>query len=401
MSAGRVLLQINVTANWGSTGKIAEQIGLLAMESGWDSYIAYGRMQNPSKSKLIKIGSKWDVYWHYFLSRFFNMEGLGSRRATKKLVKEIARIKPKVIHLHNIHDHYLNYLLLFDYLAEKKIPVVWTQHDLWAITGGCCYIPDGCDKWKVCCDKCVLRKGTVPIRSKKNYELKKRIFNSLRSLTIVPVSNWLGELIKESYLQNCQIKVIHNGIDTNLFKPQDANIHRRYGLEGKKIVLGVASEWSKRKGLGDILKMAEMLSKDEYGVIIVGRLLEKIHRDETEGCKVVFIERTQNAVELAAIYSAASVFVNPTYQDNYPTTNLEAMACGTPVITYRTGGSPEAVDEKTGVVIEQGNILEMKNAVLSLSHTRLSKECRKRAENLFNSSYAYKEYISLYAKLDG
>jgi len=397
----KTILQINVTANWGSTGKIAEQIGLIAMQYGWESYITYGRMMNPSKSELIKIGNQCDVYRHYIEGRFFDREGLASRRPTADFLKIVEGIKPDVVHLHNIHDHYLNYPLLFDFLAKKEIPVVWTQHDLWALTGGCCYIPNGCNKWEICCDKCILRKGIKLDRSKRNFEQKKQLFNSLKSLTIVPVSDWLGGLIKRSYLKNYQMKVIHNGIDTNLFKPQEVDIHRKYGVEGKKLILGVASEWSKRKGLDDILKLSEILPQKEFAIIIVGRILEKSHRDNTKGCKVVFVERTQNAIELAGIYSAASVYVNPTYQDNYPTTNLEAMACGTPVITYDTGGSPEAVDNNTGIIVEQGNINKLKDSVLKLSHANLNKECRNRAENLFESSKVYKEYISIYDKLTG
>lgn len=399
------LLQINVTANWGSTGKIAEQIGLVAMQHGWESYIAYGRKMNPSESKLIKIGNQWDVYLHYAMSRFFDMEGLMSRRATRKLVLEIERIKPDVIHLHNIHDHYLNYPILFKYLSMSETPVVWTQHDLWAITGDCCYISEGCDKWMVCCERCVQRKGIALDRSKRNFELKKKLFNSLKSLTIVPVSDWLGGMIKESFLQNCRIRVIHNGIDTNLFKPQEVGIHRKYGLEGKKIVLGVASEWSKRKGLDDILKMSEMLPKDEYSIIIVGKILDESLRRVINGCKVVFVERTQNAVELAGIYSAASVFVNPTYQDNYPTTNLEAIACGTPVITYRTGGSPEAVTPETGWIIEQGNVKGIADIIKSLEIKDKSEiaaqrvACRKRAEQVFDKDKCFEKYFKLYEVL--
>lgn len=399
------LLQINVTANWGSTGKIAEQIGLVAMQHGWESYIAYGRMMNPSKSTLIKIGNQWDVYLHYAMSRFFDREGRMSKRATRRLVREIERIKPDVIHLHNIHDHYLNYPLLFEYLAEKRIPVVWTQHDLWAATGGCCYIPDECEKWKAQCERCILRNCIALDQSKRNYDLKKKLFNSLESLTVVPVSDWLGGMIKESFLQNCRIRVIHNGIDTNLFKPQVTDVHQKYGMEGKKIVLGVASEWSKRKGLDDILKMSEMLPKDEYGIIIVGKILDESLRRVINGCKVVFVERTQNAVELAGIYSAASVFVNPTYQDNYPTTNLEAMACGTPVITYRTGGSPEAVTPETGWIIEQGNVKGIADIIKSLEIKDKSEiaaqrvACRKRAEQVFDKDKCFEKYFKLYEVL--
>jgi len=399
------LLQINITANWGSTGKIAEQIGLVAMQHGWESYIAYGRMMNPSKSRLIKIGNQWDVYMHYAKGRYLDREGLASRRSTAKFLKVVDEIKPNVVHLHNIHDHYLNYPQLFEYLAENKIPIVWTQHDLWAVTGGCCYIPDECSKWKKQCCDCTLRKGFVMDCSKRNFELKKQKFGSLNSMTIVPVSDWLGEIIKGSYLKDCQMQVIHNGIDIDLFKPHVTDIHRKYGMEDKKIVLGVASEWSKRKGLGDLLKLAKLLTENEYGLIIVGKILDEVYTEISCGCNVVFIDRTQNALELAALYSAASVFVNPTYQDNYPTTNLEAMACGTPVITYRTGGSPEAVTPKTGWVVEKGNVKGIASIVKSLEIRDKSEivaqrvACRKRAEQVFDKDKCFEKYFKLYETL--
>ena len=405
------LLQINVTANWGSTGKIAEQIGLVAMQHGWESYIAYGRMMNPSKSKLIKIGSQWDVYMHYAMSRFFDMEGRMSKRATRRFVCEIEHIKPDVIHLHNIHDHYLNYPILFEYLAKADIPVVWTQHDQWATTGHCAFNLVGCRKWETTCGGCPLRGFKISgfrilgfDKSRENYELKKRMFTGVKSLTVVPVSDWLGREMQRSFLKEKPIRVIKNGIDIETFKPRNVNIRQQYGLDNKKIILGVASEWSERKGLPDMLTLAGMLPKDEYTIVIVGRVLQKENRVTSEGCNVIFIDRTQNVYELVQLYSAASVFVNPTYQDNYPTTNLEAMACGTPVITYRTGGSPESVDDETGAVVEQGDIEAIVPEIDRLTKTDvtgLSAACRNKAMRLFDANNAFGQYLSLYSKLAG
>lgn len=395
------LLQINVTANWGSTGKIAEQIGLLAMERGWESYIAYGRMMNPSKSKLIKIGTQWDVYRHYAEGRFLDREGLASRKATKDFLKVVDEIRPDIVHLHNIHDHYMNYPLLFRYLSEKKVPVVWTQHDQWATTGHCALTLVGCEKWKTECRDCPVQERWAIDRSKRNYELKKKLFTSLESLTIVPVSEWLGGEIKQSFLKNCLMRVIHNGIDLDVFKPRPTDVRQKYGLGDKKIILGVASEWSERKGLKDLFHLAKMLPRNEYVIVIVGKVLGG-KQDLSEGCcRMVFIERTQNQLELAQMYSAASVFVNPTYQDNYPTTNLEAMACGTPVITYNTGGSPEAVDKETGAVVKQGDVERLAEEAVRLSNGDYSEKCRKRAELLFDKSGAYNQYVKLYNKLLG
>lgn len=395
------LLQINVTANWGSTGKIAEQIGLCAMTNGWESYIAYGRMMNPSKSKLIKIGSQWDVYEHYAEGKFLDNEGLASRRATRVFLSQMDEIKPDVVHLHNIHDHYMNYRLLFKYLTEKKIPVVWTQHDQWATTGHCTYNVCGCERWKDECHDCPLSAWYALDRSRRNHRLKKRLLAEIPSLTIVPVSEWLGDNIRQSHLKNRPIKVIHNGIDIKTFSPQPTTAHERYGIDkSKKIVLGVAAVWDVRKGLNDFYTLAQRLPADKYAIVIVGQRTEDA-RDINGGCQMVFVDRTQNALELAQLYSSATVFVNPTYQDNYPTTNLEAIACGTPVITYRTGGSPEAVDEMAGIVVEQGDVDALEEGVYKLASGSYGDVCRQKAELEFDNTKCFNPYISLYQKLMG
>lgn len=395
------LLQINVTANWGSTGKIAEQIGLCVMAHGWESYIAYGRMMNPSQSKLIKIGTQWDVYEHYVENLLLDNEGLASRKATKAFLRQIDKIQPDVVHLHNIHDHYLNYKLLFSYLAEKQIPVVWTQHDQWATTGHCHYNLCGCERWKTECHDCPLSKWYTLDRSRRNHRLKQKLLAKLPSLTIVPVSDWLGNNISQSHLKERDIRVIHNGIDIHTFSPQPTNAFERYGIDKqKKIILGVAAVWDARKGLEDFYELAKRLPSDEFAIVIVGQLTEEA-KNIDNGCQMVFVNRTQNALELAQLYSSASVFVNPTYQDNYPTTNLEAMACGTPVVTYKTGGSQESVDVHTGMVVEQGDIAGLVKAIHQLSLGDYAEACRGKAEREFDNTQCFNPYISLYNKLIG
>lgn len=395
------LLQINVTANWGSTGKIAEQIGQCAMANGWESYIAYGRMMNPSKNKLIKIGTMLDVYEHYIEGKFLDNEGLASRRATGIFLEQMDKVKPDVVHLHNIHDHFLNYRLLFQYLTEKKIPVVWTQHDQWATTGHCAFNLCGCERWMTECHDCPLSVCYSLDRSRRNFLLKKELMANIPSLTIVPVSEWLADNIRQSHIKNRNIQVIHNGIDIRTFCPQPTNAHERYGIDRKKkIVLGVAAVWSARKGMDAFCKIAQMLPTDEYAIVVVGQQTDKGAKNDG-GCQMVFVNRTQNALELAQLYTSASVFVNPTYQDNYPTTNLEAMACGTPVITYRTGGSPEAVDENTGAIVEQGDVKGLVDSIIRLSSEDHSEACRQKAEREFDNTKCFNPYITLYNKLLG
>lgn len=355
---------------------------------------------NPSKSKLIKIGSQIDVYEHYVESKFLDNEGLASRHATIKFIEKIEEIKPDIVHLHNIHDHYLNYKLLFTYLAKLNIPVIWTQHDQWATTGHCMYTVCECERWKEDCHDCPLSRWFSWDRSRRNYQLKKLLMAEITSLTIVPVSEWLGNIIRQSHLKTRPIQVIHNGIDIHAFSPQITTIYERNGIcPGKIIILGVAAVWDERKGLRDFYALAERLDKERYAFVIIGKLTEK-KSVKDNCCQMVFIDRTQNALELAQWYSAASIFVNPTYQDNYPTTNLESLACGTPVITYKTGGSPEAIDEKTGIVVEQGDVNGLADAIMKLKDSPLSAEdCRKRAEEHFDKNKCFEKYIELYTHL--
>ena len=389
----KTLLQINVTANWGSTGKIAEQIGQCAIAHGWDSYIAYGRWYNPSQSHLIKIGDKLNMYQHYAEQRIFDNEGLCSRRATKEFIKRIDEIKPNVIQLHNIHDHYLNYRLLFEYLNKTDIKVVWTFHDCWAFTGHCFhFITKGCERWKSGCFDCPLQHEypkTLFDRSRKNYTMKKNLFGANNNLTIIACSEWIANFVRQSFLKYKPIYVINNGIDLNVFKDSE-----NLGTNKKTFhVLAVSNVWNKDKGFDDILKLREILS-NEYEITIVGVTKQQLN-SLPQG--IVGIERTQNVHELIALYSKAEVFINPTYADNFPTVNLEALACGTPVITYRTGGSPEAIDEKTGVVVEQGDINGLAVAIQKMKENPLSSaDCRKRAEDYFEKDKCFEKYIELY-----
>lgn len=400
----KTLLQINSVVNTGSTGRIAEEIGQTAIATGWKSYIAYGRNDRPSQSELIKIGNDWDIKMHGFQTRFFDRHGLGSKSATQELIGKIKEISPDIIHLHNIHGYYVNIEILFNYLQKINIPVVWTFHDCWPLTGHCAHFTFvGCEKWKTQCYNCPQKKNYpsswVVDRSEKNYNLKKELFTSLPNLTLVPVSNWLSEILKESYLQHYPLNVIHNGINTEVFKPSSDKVFRiKYSLENKFILLGVATSWGLKKGLYDFIELSKLL-KTDYQIVLVGLSRKQI---EQLPDNILGIERTESVKELAEIYSASDVFVNPTYEDSFPTTNLESLACGTPVITYKTGGSTEAIDELTGIVVEQGNIGKLIDAikmVKSNGKQSYSEACVNRAHRLYKKEDRYQEYIELYNSL--
>lgn len=392
-----ILLQINVTANWGSTGKIAESIGLAAMNHGWDSYIAYGRWCNPSQSQLIRIGGRFDKYFHYAEQYVRDNEGLCSRSATKKLIKQIEEINPDVVQLHNIHDHYLNYKILFEYLNRTDIKVVWTFHDCWAFTGHCFhFVFTNCTKWQIECGNCLQRNKFID-HSTSNYNLKKKLFTTNKNLTVVPCSFWMGDFVKESFFKNKRSEVIHNGVDLNVFKP---NTEAKKN-DGKFRIIAVSNIWLPYKGLNDMFMLRKLLSED-YDIIMVG-LSEKQIKALPSG--IIGIQRTQNIQELVAVYNEADVLINPTYADTFPTVNIEALACGTPVLTYKTGGSPEAVTPETGWVVEQGDLESAVKIIKNLAHKnddelkaqRLA--CRERAATVFDKERCFEKYIELYNEL--
>lgn len=375
-----------------STGKIAEDISKVAIQHGWEPYTAWGRFAKPSVSKQFQVGGVWNTYSHYAAHKIFDREGLVSKCATKKLIRRIEDIKPDVIHLHNIHDHYLNYPILFEYIAKANIPVVWTQHDCWTFTGGCMYYDmHSCNQWKTCCKNCPERRALLFDTTERQYKLKRELLSKIKDLTYVPVSHWLEDALKESHQKHRPIVTIHNGVDVSLFRPLCEKPN-----DGIFRIIGVAGVWAKRKGLDDFVRLRAMLPS-ECEITLVGLTKEQIKR-MPDGIKGV--TRTTNVQELVEMYSISDVYVNPTYSDNFPTTNIEALACGTPVITYQTGGSPEAIDEKTGVVIEQGNIKALCEAILDMKNNPLtSSDCRDRAEALFDKDKCFEKYIALYNSL--
>jgi putative colanic acid biosynthesis glycosyltransferase len=400
----KTLLQINSVVNSGSTGRIAEDIGRIAMDKGWKSYIAYARNERPSQSHLIKIGSDWDIKMHGVQTRLLDNHGFASKRATHKFIEEVERIKPTIIHLHNIHGYYINIEILFNYLAKADIPVVWTLHDCWAFTGHCCHFTFiGCDKWKTHCYECPQKKSYPASylidNSRNNFSRKRELFNSVKSMTIVPVSNWLSRILKESYLQGFPIKLIHNGINTDIFKPSTSRAFRsKHGLEHKFLLLGVASVWSPRKGLKDFIELSKHLNS-EYQIVLIGLTREQI---EQLPDNILGIERTESVEELANMYSEADIVLNLSYEETFGLTTVEGFACGTPGIVYNATASPELIDESTGLVVEPGDINGLMEAIIQIEQNgkqSYSEACVNRAHRLYKKEDRYQEYIELYEKL--
>lgn len=368
------VLQVTAFSGWGCTGRIAQGISEMLINAGHDSVIAWGRKNTvPIDMKTIKIGNKVDQLLHGLYARLFDKCGFGSKQTTKRFIKKIEQFQPDIVHLHIMHGYYINVEILFNYLASKKIPIVWTFHDCWAFTGHCPYFTFvKCLKWQNCCERCEQKKHHPKSwfidDSQNNYLKKKELFSEYDRLVIVTPSVWLKKIVEESFFKNTRIEVIRNGINTSNFRCLRANIRTKYNiLPEKKILLGVSSTWVKEKGLYDFFELQNILNKesDDYQIVLVGLTKNQIRKIPNE---IVGIERTDSIDELSLLYSEASVFLNLTYEDNYPTTNLEAIACGTPVISYKTGGSSESVElSGMGSVVAVGDLVGVVTEIKKIS----------------------------------
>ncbi len=387
---------INVVCGIKSTGRICTDIAKQLEKQGHEVKIAYGRDNVPENLQhfAIRIGTDRDVTFHGIKARLLDGMGFGSRNATEEFISWVRKFNPDVIHLHNIHGYYLNINVLFNYLKTCGKRIIWTMHDCWSFTGHCMYFNyEKCERWKTGCGGCP-QKGVYPVRwgpdkSAKNYQLKRSLFSNIPNLSIVTPSLWLEDLVKQSFMGQYPVQTIHNGIDTRVFKPTRNRIHQDFGIEGKKIILGVAAVWDRRKGLSDFISLANKIDED-YIIVLVGLNQNQIKQLPSN---IIGIERTDSVEELVALYSAAYVFVNATYEDNYPTTNIESIACGTPVITYDTGGSPESAN-MYGITItnkSSNGIIKALDEISNLTSTIPVSD--------LSNDETIKRYISIYNKI--
>lgn len=392
------VLQINSVCGIRSTGRICTDIAEVLEQQGHECKIAYGREYVPEKYErfAVRIGSDFTVKTDVIKTRILDNAGFNSAKATKKFLSWVKEYNPDIIHLHNIHGYYIHIGLLFDFLRSFGKPVVWTLHDCWAFTGHCAYYDfAGCEKWKEQCHNCK-HKGEYPSsllldRSKQNFSKKSATFNSLDKLHFVAISNWIAQQKESSFLRSKPFTIIRNGIDLNNFKPTKNKFKEKYSIEDKKVFLGVASFWDRRKGFDTFIRLSQMINKDE-ALVMVGLNKEQL---KSLPENIIGIGRTNNVQELAEIYSAADVFINPTREDNYPTVNLESLACGTPVVTYNTGGSPECIRPINGEVVPKGDIDALLKAARSI---QLDRERIVRDAQRFDKTKKYIEYIEFYER---
>lgn len=391
------IMQVN-SVPYGSTGRIMFALADCAIQAGHTVFCTTGfSWHRMSHQNYFLTSGIFEKELHTVLAKCTGYNGHFSSHATKRLIHFLDIYQPDVLHLHNLHGWYLNLPMFFHYIKENDIPVVWTLHDCWTFTGQCAHFQFvACDKWRKSCGDCP-QKDRYPQswidRSRYLLEEKRSLFTGMKNVTIVTPSQWLAEVVKQSFLNEYPVQVIPNGIDLEIFYPQKQNIRQQLGLEGKQIVLGVSLGWDNRKGIDTFIELSQRLSA-KYQIVLVGteNCIEKILPNN-----ILSFHRTHNCAELAALYSAADVFVNPTREDTFPTVNLEALACGTPVITFDCGGSPECIDMRCGSVVPTGDIDAMQREIERICTEKPYSEtaCRERAKR-FNADEQFKQYIDLY-----
>lgn len=397
------ILAVNL-GNFGSTGKIMSGINDLAIANGDETFKAYpGNKRNQLKQDSdILLCSDLFRRINQRLAYYTGFNGCFSFFSTLRFLKRIKEINPDIIQLHNLHNSYINLPILFGFIKTNDIHIVWTLHDCWSFTGHCPHFTMvKCNKWRTGCYDCPQYKEypqSFVDNSKFMWKLKKKWFTGVKNLTIVTPSEWLAGLVKESYLKDYPVVVINNGIDLNVFKPTESDLREKNGISSDKfILLGVAFGWGKRKGLDVFIELANRLDRDKYQIVLVGT---DENVDKLLPPSIISIHRTQNQKELAEIYTAADLFVNPTREENFPTVNIESLACGTPVLTFKTGGSPEIIDETCGSVVSCDDIDALESEIRRISETNPYSEdaCLRRAQR-YNKDRKFQEYIELYGSM--
>lgn len=388
------ILMINVVCGIRSTGRICTDLATALETQGHEVKIAYGRETVPEQFQkyAVRIGTDLDVKLHGLKARLFDGAGFGSKRATKIFIEWVKTYDPDVIHLHNIHGYYINVEVLFKYLKTCGKKIIWTLHDCWAFTGHTAYCDAAnCKRWKDGCHDCPL-KNEYPMslidRSKQNWKKKKSAFIEVPNMTIITPSNWLAKLAKNSFLRDYSLEVINNGIDTAQFYPIDSDFRKRFSIEEKYVLLGVATIWDDMKGYSDFLKLSLMLG-DDYQIVMVGLTESQIRKVSP---KIIGIGKTSNVDELAKIYSTADLFINLTYCDSFGQVNVESALCNTPIISYDTGGCKESVGD-SGVVVDKGNVDAVYYKILEFRHIPPKVEIDRKK---YDTQATIQEYLVCY-----
>ena len=393
---------INSVAGYGSTGRLTDQ---LAGMDGVEGKIYFGRKKNLSERESFRMTSFPGNVNHALQTFLFDRQALSNTKETERMLEDLDAFHPDLIHLHNLHGYYIDIRPLFQYLRNKDIPVIWTLHDCWSFTGHCAhYEAVGCDKWKTGCDHCPQLWPYYPTfyggNVKNNYRIKKELFTSLGvRLHLTVPSEWLKEQVEMSFLKDTECTVIPNGIDLNVFRPAVSSFRKDHNLEGKYLITACSSIWTKRKGFDQLADLSHRMPENTVLCVIgVTRKQAKQLSEDT-----IAIERTDSVHQLAEIYSASDLFINPTQEESFSLVNVESQACGCPVCTYRSGGSTEMVTEKTGIVLRKNDLEGIRQAIVNMSLGMLSfrkEDCIENASR-FSKENMYRGYMNLYQRLMG
>lgn len=401
----RVLL-VNTVAGTGSVGRLVTGLYDALTDRGYECLIAFGRDDAPEGYNCYRIGNDFDVYFHGAMSRLNDKHGFYSKRATRDFINVIEDFDPDIIHLHNVHGYYLNLEILFRYLKESNRRIIWTLHDCWTFTGHCSHFEYiGCNKWQTGCYKCEqlneYPKSMGKDNSVFNYAKKKELFTGFENLTLVTPSQWLKDRVSQSFMKEYHTIVVPTGIDLDTFSPVEEavdednlifNLRNSLNIRGKKLLLGVANPWRERKGLLQFETLAKTID-DNYVIVLLG--LNDSQLNELPE-SIVGLAHTDSVRELAALYSMADIYVNLTLEDTFPTTNLEALACGTPVVTFKAGGAAESIDDTCGIAVERNSIQGVVAAIDKILSQRginyTVENCLRRAR-IYDREYRFMEYI--------
>lgn len=391
-----VVLEINSVCR-GSTGNIMLNIADVVRKKGGSAYTYSEKKGNYIPDGHTLFGIRLENLVHRAISGITGISGQGSVVGTKRLLREIKKINPDIVHLHNLHGWYINLPMLFDFLKSENIKVVWTLHDCWAFTAQCSHFTiEKCEKWKTGCYSCPRYKlypNTYVDRTRTMYKKKKEWFTGVENMVLVTPSQWLADLTRQSFLKDYPVQVINNGIDLSVFKPTESNFKEKYNCQDKFVLLGVASGWDERKGLDVFIELAGRLDNSKYQIVLVGTN-EDVDKQLPDN--IISIHRTHDQKQLAEIYTAADVFVNPTREENFPTVNIEALACGTPVVTFDTGGSKEMISEKVGAYVPTGNVKMLESEIVKFCNASLNEEMFKKIVLCYDKKRRFDEYVTLY-----
>lgn len=398
------VLQINATYGYGSTGLIMKDIGEALESSGGEAHFAYQTANGHVKNGYA-VGNMLDHRAHAILCRLFGRQGYYSKGATKKLIRYIEKIKPDVVHLHNLHSNFVHLNFLLHFLGNNDIPTVITMHDCWCFTGKCFhYVDVGCDGFTKDCKNCPKKKAPPAsiffdcssgvLRDRNKY------IHAIPRLKIIGCSEWICREARKGFMKDLDIEVIRNGVDTTVFKALDKDeLKREKGLDGKFVIMGMANKWLLPSNAEFFEKAMSSLC-DNDRVLLVGCSEEQINNLGKYGDKLIAVGFIKNREELAKLYASADVFVNVTHADTLPTVNMESICCGTPVVTYDSCGSPELILDGCGYVVDENDVDELIKKIELVKKTDFGNIAEIGKEK-FDKNTCYKDYVRLYEDMIG